>query len=449
MGLMRGLVPLLISVVIALGMAGCGGSTASGHSTLTIWYSTDDPVESSWSRGLVRLFERRHPHVAVQMRVYGLDDFNTKMQTALSAHVPPDLAYATPRAPGIPIYVGAHELMDLTSIARSKGWQSLLRPGLLAHYNDPFTLYRSQKAQSGNARTPIYGVPDAVAAVGLMYNRALLGRLHLGLPRSEGQLVADAAIAKRRGYIPFGLGNADGWLGDDWYLTLVNALYPPSYLGSELRLSRTFTFRRPGFFQASRTLDQWATQGYFTPQFGSLDAQSGIDSFFQGKTLFQLISSTEDAQIMKDQSTTHIPIGVTAFPAIGGRGVMPYSGYEGWIIPKATKNRTAAIEWIDFMLHPEAKRYLLRHGVLPAMPTAPSQGTTVWQRSYLSSLNTARPGVYIDAAPVPNLNATMEANVAILLQQVEPPSTLPDAMQQVYTSHGTSHNRVVAIDGEF
>ncbi len=449
----RAMVGLALLPVLMTGLAACGSPSSAGRSTLTVWYSTDDPVESQWSKGLVKLFELRHPKVNVQMRVFGLDDFNTKMQLALSAHRPPDVAYGTPRAPGIPVYVGAGELDNLSADAKTLKWSQSLRPGLLTQYNAPFTLYKTQKHQTSLAKVPIYGVPDAVAAVGLLYNKRLLRKLGLVLPKTQTQLVADARLAKHNGYIPFGLGNQDAWLGDDWYLTLVNSIYGPSYLNTELRLSPKFDFKLPGFYRASETLNKWQNAGFFTPQFASLDAQGGIDAFFQGKTLFQLMSSTEDAQVLKDQGVTHMPIGLTAFPGLssGNHGVMPYSGYEGWVVPKATKNRSAAIQWISFMLGSVARHYLLQHGVLPATRVSPNDASSSFQREYLVALKRSRPGVYVDAAPVPNLNATMEANISIMLAypKADPPSVLPRAMEKVYTSHGTSHNRVMDIDGEF
>jgi ABC-type glycerol-3-phosphate transport system substrate-binding protein len=251
------------------------------------------------------------------------------------------------------------------------------------------------------------------------------------------------------------MGNADGWLGDDWYLTLVNALTGPASLAPSQRLSPTFSFRRPPFLQAARVLQRWAGHAYFTHDFGGLDAQEGVDLFFHGRTLFQLVSSSEDSQILQDQQQTSLPIGVFAFPGATGGRVMPLTGYEGWVVPSAARQPGEAITFINFLLSPSTARFFLRQGLVPAhnairdaLTLAPAVRNRPWQRDYLASLTAAQPGVYLDAAPVANLNATMEANVQLLLQGYEAPSFLGTSLQEVYASHG-SHGSAGRIDGEF
>ncbi|MDQ2742819.1 MAG: extracellular solute-binding protein [Chloroflexota bacterium] len=422
-------------------LTGCAPSSPSGGPiVLRIWYSTDDPVERTWSHELASQFERTHPAVQVRMVDYSFEDLNTKLQLALQAGTPPDLAYVTPRGPGIPAYLGAHKLRDLTTAARSGSWTARLRPGLLAAYNQPFGFM-------GARHGAVVAVPTSLAAVGVLYNKGVLARLHLRLPSSMAAFERALRSAKAAGYTPIGMGNADGWLGDDWYLTLVNALASPQQLAPEFSLSHHFSFRQQPFVQAAATLQRWSRRGYFTQDFGGLDAQEGIDQFFHGRTLFQLISSSENSQIQQDQEQTGLPIGVFAFPDIHGSGIIPLSGYLGWVVPRAGRHPRQAIAFINSLLMPATTRLLVRHGVLPAATPAmgPKPGTG-WQQEYFRALDTARPGVYLDAAPVANLNATMEANVQLLLQGYEGSDFLVKSLQEDYTSHKGSTAR---IDGEF
>jgi raffinose/stachyose/melibiose transport system substrate-binding protein len=446
---------LLTALVFLVGAVdGCvagSGANAPSTSSLKVWYATDDPIERAWSQQLAKLFERSHPDVNVSMAHYSLGDFNPKMQLALTSGNPPDLAYATPRACGIPIYVQAGKLLNLTKYARAYRWPSRLRPNLLSEYNSPFTLYKTQSAASFAGNVQVYAVPHAKAAVGLMYNQKLLARLHISAPRTMAQFQHALGVAKQAHLIPLGMGNADAWLGDDWYLSLVNTYYSYQYLERELRLDPRFKFNQPGFYAAGKTLQEWAKAGYFTPNFGGLDAQEGVDAFFKGKTVFQLVSSSENAQILADQRQTGVPVGIVAFPSrtVPYTGVMATMGYEGWVVPKGSKNKTAAIQFINFMLKPSTTRFLVKQAVLPSVPVSPVLASTSWQRSYLKALQTARRGVYIDAAPVPNLNSTMEANVTLLLQSIEGASFLPTALQTVYTSHGKHGASNYQSDCEF
>jgi raffinose/stachyose/melibiose transport system substrate-binding protein len=445
---------LLLSVfVLVLCLSGCGASGTQGSSTLRIWYSTDDPTERAWSQDLLRGFQRSYPNVRVRLTAFDFEDLNTKLQLALSSGNPPDVAYVTPRGPGIPAYLGAGQLTNLSTAARTRGWATALRPGLLAAYNRPFRFYA--------AKAPgVTAVPTALAAVGVLYNQRLLKHLHLSVPDSFAAMQQAMARAKTAGYIPLGMGNADGWLGDEWYLTLVNALVSPASLKAEQRLDPHFSFQAPQYLQAARLLRTWAARGYFTPDFGGLDAQEGIDQFFHGKTLFTLISSSQNSQILADGRETGLSVGVFAFPQQNGGTVMPQSGYLGWVVPKEARHKALAIDFIDSLMRPSTALLLERHGVLPAHTLQRRSGAGVarsvsatgfragWQRQYLAALNTAQPGIYLDAAPIANLNATMEANVQLLLQGYEAPEFLVTSLQEVYASHGRKGS-TARIDGEF
>ncbi len=421
------------------------GRQAEAPTTLRIWYASDDPTEGPVIQALAAAFQASHSGVTVSLSTYSLDDMNDKMQLALSSGNTPDLVYTTPRGPGLPTYVRADKLLDLTSAARRDNWAGMLRPGLLSSYNDLLS-------PSGSAGGHVYGAPYMMAVVGVLYNQAIFSRLHLSIPTSLAAFEAACAKAKAAGLVPLGLGNADGWVGDDWYLTLVNAITGPAPLVPELHLDRHFSFGGPAFLQAATTLQSWADQQYFTPQFGGLDAQDGMNAFFQGKTAMALISSTQNGQIVSLAKQTGISAGVFAFPSadVSRAPVMPQAGYSGWAVPKAGRQLALAEDFITAMLTDATAQKLLGHGLLPARRLSAHDVamTSAFQQSYLHALATATPGVYIDGAPVPNLNATMEANVQLLLQKFEKPSFLVRSLQMVYSSNGSKASST-RTDGEF
>jgi raffinose/stachyose/melibiose transport system substrate-binding protein len=448
----RGLRLGLLAALLAGAVTGGGALrahtvAAATATTLRIWYGTEDATEVPWAHQLAQRFMAQQRSVHVTLTTYNLDDLNNKMQLALSAGTPPDLVYTTPRGPGLPAYLRAGKLLDLTSVARQRGWAAQLRPGLLAEYN---RLLAANGGRRDAGRT--YAVPYDLAAVAMMYNKTLFAQLHLQIPRTLAALQAMLPRIKRAGLTPLGLGNADGWLGDDWWLTLVNASVPPSSLEPALHLSPAFSFDRPVYRQAAATLQDWARHGYFTHNFGGLDAQDGVEAFFEGKTAMQLVSSTENSQILSLVRARKLDVGIFPFPSarVGQPPVMPQSGYEGWAIPRAAHNPSAALDFISYVTSAQTAALLLAHGMLPAhrldVRTAPTSAP--FQREYLGALNLATPGVYLDAAPIPNINATMEANIQLLLQGYETPAFLSRSLQQVYASRGAKATST-RTDGEF
>ena len=288
--------PVFLLACLALGAvlllhATSGARQTAASTTLRIWYGTDDPTEAPVMQALANRFQAAHPGVTVRLSTYTLEDINTKLQLALASGNAPDLIYTTPRGPGLPAYVRAGDLLDLAAVARKDNWAGRLRPGLLASYNDLLS-------PTGRAGGHVYGAPYMMAIVGVLYNKTIFSQLHLAIPTSLAAFEADCARAKAAGLIPIGLGNADGWVGDDRYLTLVNAMTGPASLVPEQRLDPHFRFSGAAFLQAGALLQHWATAQYFTPEFGGLDSQDGMNAFFQGKTAMALISSTENGQIV-------------------------------------------------------------------------------------------------------------------------------------------------------
>jgi len=421
-----------------------GRENASMTSTVVrVWYGTDDPTEEALAQALARRFEATHSGVRVDLQSYALADLNGRMELALSAGTPPDIVYTTPRGPGLAAYVRAGQLTNLSPAWRQRGWATRLRPNVLVDYNRLLT------ANSGVAGH-VYAVPYTMAAVGVLYNKTLFHKLSLRIPRTLAELDSINSRVKHAGLTPIGLGNADGWVGDDWWLTMVNARTGPTPLAPALRPDPHFSFRGAPFRDAAVTLQRWATAGYFTPSFNGLDAQDSMDAFFDGRTAMQLISSTQNGQILALSREKKLSVGVFAFPSTrAGHPIMPQSGYAGWAIPRGSAHPALATAFIDQMLSPQTAALLLAHGLLPADTLKRDARTAAaFQQDFLQALETATPGVYLDAAPIPNLNATMEATIQLLLTGHESPDALLTQLQTAYASGG-ARTTSTRTDGEF
>lgn len=261
---------------------------------------------------------------------------------------------------------------------------------------------------------------------------------------------------KQAGYTPISFGDEDGWVGDAWYLTLLNAQVGPTALQPALRDAATFSFATAPFAQAATTLQGWAKSGYFSKQFGGLDPQDAVEAFFDtGHTAMQLISSTEASQVLaswRDDDSKAKQVGVFAFPSAraGEPPVIVQDGYSGWAIPRAAHSAAAALDFIDFALSTPTAQTLLAQGLIPVRTVTSGSSKTAapFQQDFLEALAHATPGVYVDAAPVPNFLATMEAQVQLLLAGKVTPKALTQSLQQTYASHG-SKTQYTDTDGEF
>jgi ABC-type glycerol-3-phosphate transport system substrate-binding protein len=166
----------------------------------------------------------------------------------------------------------------------------------------------------------------------------------------------------------------------------------------------------------------------------------------------QLVSSTQNAHILSLARATELSVGIFPFPSVtaGRPPVMPQSGYAGWAVPRAAQHPADALVFIDHVLSTRTAELLLSQGMVPAhrIESRAAPLAAPFQREYLDALAGALPGVYLDGAPVPNLNATMEANIQLLLQRIETPDFLVRSLQAVYSSRGARATQT-RTDGEF
>ena len=141
-----------------------------------------------------------------------------------------------------------------------------------------------------------------------------------------------------------------------------------------------------------------------------------------------------------------------AFPAVrtGAKPVIVQDGYSGWAIPRTAHNPSAAVSFIDAMLSASTRQSLLAQGLIPALRlTSTTAGTAApFQQEWLTALATATSGVYVDAAPIPNFLATMEAQIQQLLAGKESPASLTQTLQQTYATRGRNA-AFTDTDGEF
>lgn len=443
---------LLVTPALLAPMTGSAlAQPAAASSTLRVWYGSADPTEQTWAADLAKQFAATHPKLKVQFSFYDLDDMGDKTQLALNTNNPPDLIYSTPRGPGLPSYLRAGKLLDLTAEATNRGWAAQLRPGLLASYNALLDANGTT-----NDAGHVYAVPYMLAADGVLYNKDIFSTLHLQVPTTYGQFAALLPTLKQAGYTALGFGNEDAWVGDAWYLALLNAQLGPAALQPALRLSSAFNFAGTPFTRAATTLQTWANAGYFSPQFGGLDPQEAIEDFFEsGKTAMQLVSSTEASQILteaNDAAGKAKNVGLFAFPSAraGQKPVMVQDGYTGWAIPSASHNVAGALDFIDAMISASTANALLAHGLLPArkIDATPVKTAAPFQHDFFTSLASAQKGVYLDAVPVPNFLATMEAQLQQLVAGKETPAALTKTLQSAYASHGRTA-QFADTDGEF
>ncbi|BAS26706.1 ABC transporter substrate-binding protein [Limnochorda pilosa] len=415
MGLLLGLAMLL--TLASLPMA----ARAQGATTLHVWYASDDAVEQGWFRELVGRYMEAHPGVRIEVLFQGNRELSRNMILALSAGALPDMAYMYRRLTGFPALQEPGGLLDLTAAARERAWDQRLRPGVLEDFNRTY----------GDR---VVAVPYALNHVAVLYNRKLWDERGLQVPRTLDAFEAILERAQAAGLTPLEFGNADFWPADTWYLTLVSALAPVEELEPAMDGAPGFSYERPEMVRAAALLQRWAQSGSFTRGYDALEPEEAVDLFFRGRTLMTLAPSMLSSLILENQLATGIEVGVFAFPRAED-GEVPVAldgGHHGWVIPASSRNQDAAIDFLDYLLSPEAGSLMLSRGALPAHRLEEPEPVAAFQAEWLHLLEETERGLRLDYAPVRGFNEVMEGQLQVLMAGMIPPEELARRLQTAY-----------------
>jgi raffinose/stachyose/melibiose transport system substrate-binding protein len=307
---------------------------------------------------LLDAFTKTNPNVKIDTTFMSWDDFTNAMPAALSAGNPPDLAFGDPTAPNTPNYVKAGQLVDLTDIARQRGWEARLSPGVMNFYSP---LYGDRT----------YAIPLMSALRGFFYNKTIMQEIGGEVPQTVDELEALFDKAKAAGYTPVLMGNADKYGSDVLWQSLFF-----QYLGAAGKMEefKAGTFlRKPGvpwggeeMRQAMTRFLSWRDKGYINPDFASLVTEDTHTLFGQGKSFGAVLGVNEVGRIL--EAKPDFEVGFFNFPPLGAKTPAYAISDPGavLILPKDGKHRDVAIALIDFLLSEKAGVILANQGFVPA-----------------------------------------------------------------------------------
>lgn len=169
---MRRLLPGVITLILAVGLSGCGGGSSSGNGagklTLTWWDSFDySPYAHRAVTRLLDKYQAAYPEIEIKRTVIRSADFRRKLTDAAATGTFPDVA-AIDNA-DVPVFAGQGSLADLTS--RMRAWQGRVR----------FIDSVQRSVQFGDKA---YGIPLRSNTTALWYNKKLFAEAGLTTPPS-------------------------------------------------------------------------------------------------------------------------------------------------------------------------------------------------------------------------------------------------------------------------
>src|SRR5438093_5112490 len=411
------IIPLLALGALLAVVAGAAANARSATSrttatTITFWHAyAENPAAPEMQRltkVVIPRFEKTHPGIKVQQVPFSYGNLQQKLTTSAAGGTLPDVTRAD--LAWVPQYakLGAFAKLD-KEMPDFKKYAKVVYAGSLAtnYYKGHY-----------------YGLPLDTNTRVLMYNQNALAAAGLSRPpRTFADMRAYAPKLKAKGIYLFADGGTGGW----------NVL-PWIWSGGGSLTNKKFT-RATGYLNSAKTVaavqllvdlyKQGAIPSLITADQGATGTEDGLATgeyatILDGPWMFPIFAKSHPEFKLR---TSRVPAGPgSSISVVGGEDI---------VLSQSSKKKTAAKEFIRFMLSQWAQTQMAHAGQMPVRSDVSKQLTKInaYFGIFAKQLKTARP-----RTPSPNwpkIDTILGTAVAAALKGEPVKKSLDDAAKQI------------------
>jgi ABC-type sugar transport system, periplasmic component len=355
--------------------------------------------------------------------VHSFEDTRIPLKLALTAGDGPQIAQVNQGGGDMGSLVKDKLLWPLDDYAKTYGWTTRFPDSILKRNR------WSDKQDFGSGK--LYGVASLGEMVGLYYNKALLDKAGVAIPKTLPELEAAMEKLKAAGTPPMMLGLLDGNMGQQLLSTVWEAQIESKDRKAldDLIYDVGGTFKDDKLVKAASMMKSWKDKGYFFPGFEGIGHDDAATLFQNGQAAF-LVSGTWYLGQFKDNKDVHfaaMPMGEGVQHAlmVGGTDL----AFSITNTAKTKEQQDAAAKFIDYIVSDEMANRWLKVGFLPAGTSKNAQipaDNPLLAETYQVwvTLNEHDGlGHYLDWA-TPTMNAELNQNVQLLLAGRQTPEQM-------------------------
>ena len=404
---------LLTRLIAGAALAGCMAHSAAAD-TLNEWDIYNYPQQTAAVDEGIKAFSAKNPGIVINRSVHSFEDTRIPLKLALTAGDGPQIAQVNQGGGDMGSLVKDKLLLPLDGYASHYGWTQRFPDSILK---------RNRWSDTGDFGSgSLYGVASLGEMVGLYYNKALLDKAGIAVPKTLPELESAMAKLKEQGMAPMMLGLLDGNMGQQ----MLSALWQTQIDSKDRKKLDDLiydvggTFRDDRLSKAGEMVKSWNDKGWFFPGFQGIGNDDAATLFQNGQSAF-LISGTWYLGQFKDNKDIHF----AAMPA--GAGVqhpLMVGGTDlAFSVTSTAKDKTqqeASAKFIDYMVSDDMADRWLKAGFLPASSNKNAQVPAdnlllkeAWQVWLTLNAHDGL-GHYVDWA-TPTMNAELNQNVQLLL----------------------------------
>src|SRR6266567_271559 len=326
-------------------LAGCGSSTGSNSNTAAIEFLSVQQPNIGWPLVLSTItnqYAKNHPGTTFKTDFIAQGNLNQQVQLLAGQGALPVL-YNSPPPDLMAQLTKNGEVLDLESTFQHLGVSQQVVPAAVAII---------QKIFNGQ----FIALPFELNIEGFWYNKKIFAQIGLQPPDTWDQLVQIAASLQQKGIQPLSASGQQGWpitrLISGYLFRKLGPGAMDSVKSGQAKLTD------PSYVEAAQVVANLGKQGYFGRGVATLDYQSAVNLFLQGKAAMLYMGSWE-LRDFNNPSRNKIGannIGFFPFPnVVGGMGSStqtPMNAGQPTSVNKQKYNATIG-QWLAFM----AKNY--------------------------------------------------------------------------------------------
>lgn len=340
----------MLTFLLALNMITAAGvKEASSKTSIVLWDQYYRGVESEIMDAIVASFEAKNPDIDIVRETKTLDDLKLVLKMSLESATGPDIMQVNQGEADMGAMSKAGLLVKANDAAIKGNWK--------ANISDS-----SLKAMGYGG--DYYGIATTAEIVGFFYNKPLMQKLGLSVPKTFAELETMLAKTKQAGYTPINFGNLDGWTGIHEWSAIQHILTTRGQLDDMMS-------GKPGNFwsieenkKAAEILQRWVRDGYFTKDFSAIGYDDSANVFMQGDSLLFLTGNWMMGELLENSP---FEVGFFLVPAddaaklkaVGGPGI-PF------VISQKSKNIDKAMLFLDYLATEETAKMWAMNMMLPA-----------------------------------------------------------------------------------
>ena len=423
----------VVTAVAALAaLSACSSSGGGGEKSLRVWwYENPGQPNVFGMQAALDQFKKDHPDVKVVFEQKTFDQMQQSGKQILASSSAPDVLEYNKGNATLGVAAKANLLTDLTQVAKDKGWTDKLGDATVSI--GKVNLETGLSGIDGN----LYGVPIGGEFVRVFYNKAMLSKAGIEVPKTfdEFQSTMDKFVSQ--GITPISLGAGDyPTVHLMWELTLVKAT--PAWVSDYQGLKKEIDFRSdPALAFGAKTAAEWLQKGYISKKATGVNASDMVNDFVNQKMPF-MISGTWQNQLVESGAKGKFEWGTFLLP---GSGIHEGAPTNIFVVPTNSKNKDLAYDYINTAVSEGPQTKIGNTGGVPVAGNSSVITNPIGQEAttqYLELAKSNHLGQFPDFPAAGYYDQLLAAGQDLLARQSTPEQYL-QAIEKPYNAAVSAH----------